>query len=176
MRCISVVFAVTQCLSVCPSVMFVDHVKMNKHVFEIFCGTFTLWEHLFAITGMCRWSVVSGKVKIRIGTLNLNLNNVIEIDRALKFLNRPSLHHADGFPVIQAGSVLIAMNRCSKFSMTNLDKVIVWKDLGSTLQWYLHAASASSKHQPLLAFHPCNILCDSCRGVSRGNKNVGCGT
>jgi len=27
-----------------------------------------------------------------------------------------------------------------------------------------------------LSFHPCNILRDCCRGVSRGNKNVGCGT
>ena len=27
-----------------------------------------------------------------------------------------------------------------------------------------------------LSFHPCNILHDSRRGVSRGNKNVGCGT
>ena len=27
-----------------------------------------------------------------------------------------------------------------------------------------------------LSFHPCNILRDSRRGVSRGNKNVGCGT
>jgi len=27
-----------------------------------------------------------------------------------------------------------------------------------------------------LSFHPCNILRDSCRGVSRGNKNMGCGT
>ena len=44
MRCISAVFAVMQCLSVClsvcpsvhPSVTFVDHVKTNKHIFEIF--------------------------------------------------------------------------------------------------------------------------------------------
>ena len=27
-----------------------------------------------------------------------------------------------------------------------------------------------------LSFHPCNILRDSRRGVSRRNKNVGCGT
>jgi len=27
-----------------------------------------------------------------------------------------------------------------------------------------------------LSFHPCNILRDNRRGVSRGNKNVGCGT
>ena len=36
----STVFAVMQCLSVClyvcPSVTFVDHVKTNKHIFEIF--------------------------------------------------------------------------------------------------------------------------------------------
>ena len=28
----------------------------------------------------------------------------------------------------------------------------------------------------LLSFHPCNILRDNRRGISRGNKNVGCGT
>ena len=32
----SAVFAVTQCLSVCLSVTFVDHVKTNKDIFEIF--------------------------------------------------------------------------------------------------------------------------------------------
>ena len=36
MRCISAVFAVMQCPSVCSSVTFVDHVKTNKHIFEIF--------------------------------------------------------------------------------------------------------------------------------------------
>ena len=36
MRCISAVFAVTRYLSVCLSVTFVDHVKTNKDVFEIF--------------------------------------------------------------------------------------------------------------------------------------------
>ena len=36
MRCISVVFAVMQCPSVCPSVTFVDHVKTNKRIFEIY--------------------------------------------------------------------------------------------------------------------------------------------
>ena len=39
MRCISAVFAVTRCLSVCPSVClsvtFVDHIRTNKHIFEI---------------------------------------------------------------------------------------------------------------------------------------------
>jgi len=29
--CISAAIAVMQCLSVCPSVTFVDHVKTNKH-------------------------------------------------------------------------------------------------------------------------------------------------
>jgi len=32
----SAVYAVIQCLSVRPSVTFVDHVKTNKHIFEIF--------------------------------------------------------------------------------------------------------------------------------------------
>ena len=40
MRCISAVFAVEHAvsvrLSVCLSVTFVDHVKTNKHIFEIF--------------------------------------------------------------------------------------------------------------------------------------------
>ena len=35
-RCISAVFAVMQCLSVCLSVTFVHHVKTNKHIFKIF--------------------------------------------------------------------------------------------------------------------------------------------
>ena len=30
--------------------------------------------------------------------------------------------------------------------------------------------------QALLSFRPCNILRDNRRGISRGNKNVGCGT
>jgi len=34
--CISAAYAVTQCLSIHPSVTFVDHVKTNKHIFEIF--------------------------------------------------------------------------------------------------------------------------------------------
>jgi len=38
--CISAAYAVMRCLSVCPSVCvsvtFVDHVKTNKHIFEIF--------------------------------------------------------------------------------------------------------------------------------------------
>ena len=40
MRCISAVFTVMQCPSIClsvhPSVTFVDHIKKNKHIFEIF--------------------------------------------------------------------------------------------------------------------------------------------
>ena len=36
MLCISAVYAGTRCLSVCLSVTFVDHVKTNKHIFEIF--------------------------------------------------------------------------------------------------------------------------------------------
>jgi len=40
MLCISAVYAVIQCPSVCLSVRlsvtFVDHVKTNKHIFEIF--------------------------------------------------------------------------------------------------------------------------------------------
>jgi len=36
MLCISAAYAVMQCLSVCVSVKFVDHVKTNKHIFKIF--------------------------------------------------------------------------------------------------------------------------------------------
>jgi len=36
MLCISAAYAVMQCLSVCVSVTFMDHVKTNKHMFEIF--------------------------------------------------------------------------------------------------------------------------------------------
>jgi len=36
MLCISAAIAIMRCPSVCPSVTFVDHVKMNKHIFEIF--------------------------------------------------------------------------------------------------------------------------------------------
>jgi len=35
MLCISVVYAVMRCPSVCLSVTFVDHVKTNTHIFEI---------------------------------------------------------------------------------------------------------------------------------------------
>ena len=38
---------------------------------------------------------------------------------------------------------------------------------------WVHAARGLASIE--LSFHPCNILRDSCRGVSRGNKNVGCG-
>ena len=50
MRCISAVFAVMQCLSVCPSVTFVDHVKTNKRIFEIFSpsGSDTILVFRFA--------------------------------------------------------------------------------------------------------------------------------
>ena len=36
MLCISAAYAVMRCMSVCLSVTFVDHVKMNKHIFEFF--------------------------------------------------------------------------------------------------------------------------------------------
>ena len=36
MLCISAVYAGTRCLTVYLSVTFVDHVKTNKHIFEIF--------------------------------------------------------------------------------------------------------------------------------------------
>ena len=36
MLCINAAYAVMRCLCVCLSVMFVDHVKTNKHIFKIF--------------------------------------------------------------------------------------------------------------------------------------------
>ena len=36
MLCISAAYAVMQCVSVCVSVTFVDHVKTNKHIFKNF--------------------------------------------------------------------------------------------------------------------------------------------
>jgi len=36
MLCISAAYAVMRCLSVSVSVTFVDHVKMNKDIFELF--------------------------------------------------------------------------------------------------------------------------------------------
>ena len=44
MLCISSVYAVIRCPSVCLSFTFVDHVKTNKHIFEIFSpsGSYTI--------------------------------------------------------------------------------------------------------------------------------------
>jgi len=39
---------------------------------------------------------------------------------------------------------------------------------------WVHAAMGLTNIE--LSFHPCNILRDNRRGVSRRNKNVGCGT
>jgi len=39
---------------------------------------------------------------------------------------------------------------------------------------WAHAARGLTSIE--LSFHPCNVLRDSRRGVSRRNKNVGCGT
>jgi len=39
---------------------------------------------------------------------------------------------------------------------------------------WVHAAKDLTSIE--LTFHPCNILRDNRKGVSRGNKNVGCGT
>ena len=55
-RCISVVFAVMQCLSVCPSVTFVDHVKTNKHIFEIFSPSGSDTILVFPYQTGCRYS------------------------------------------------------------------------------------------------------------------------
>jgi len=60
MRCISAVFAVMQCpsvcLSVCPSVTFVDQVKTNKHIFEIFSASGSHTILVFPHQRGCRYS------------------------------------------------------------------------------------------------------------------------
>ena len=44
------------------------------------------------------------------------------------------------------------------------------------LAWLLQVHAARDLASIELSFHRCNILRDSRRGVSRGNKNVGCST
>ena len=56
MRCTSAVFAVMQCLSVCLSVTFVDHVKTNKHIFEIFSPSGSDTILVFPYQRGCRYS------------------------------------------------------------------------------------------------------------------------
>jgi len=46
-----------------------------------------------------------------------------------------------------------------------------WETVADRL---IHAARDLTSIE--LSFHPCNILRDNRRGVSMGNKNVGCGT
>ena len=50
------VFAVMQCPSVCPSVTFVDHVKTNKHIFEIFSPSGSDTILVFPYQRGCRYS------------------------------------------------------------------------------------------------------------------------
>jgi len=52
----SAVFAVTQCLSVCLSVTFVDHVKTNKDIFEIFPPSDSDTVLVFPSQRGCRYS------------------------------------------------------------------------------------------------------------------------
>jgi len=56
MRCISAVFAVMQCLSVRLSVTFVDHVKTNKHIIEIFSPSGSDTILVFSSERGCRYS------------------------------------------------------------------------------------------------------------------------
>jgi len=56
MRCVSAVFAVMQCLSVRLSVTFVDHVKTNKHIFEIFSPSDSDTSLVFPYRMGCRYS------------------------------------------------------------------------------------------------------------------------
>ena len=60
MLCISVVYAVMQCLCVCPSVCtsvtFVDHVKTNKRIFEIFSPSGNRTILVFPYQRGCRYS------------------------------------------------------------------------------------------------------------------------
>jgi len=52
----SAVFAVTQCLSVCLSVTFVDYVKTNKDIFEIFSPSDSDTILVFTSQRGCRYS------------------------------------------------------------------------------------------------------------------------
>ena len=52
----SAVFAVMQCLSVCPSVTFVDHVKTNKDIFEFFSPSGSDNILVFPSKRGCRYS------------------------------------------------------------------------------------------------------------------------
>ena len=52
----SAVFAVMQCPSVCLSVTFVDHVKTNKHIFEIFSPSGSDTILIFPSQRGCRYS------------------------------------------------------------------------------------------------------------------------
>ena len=56
MRCISAVFAVMQCLSVCPSVTFVDHVKTNKDIFKTYLPSGSDTILVFPSQRACRYS------------------------------------------------------------------------------------------------------------------------
>ena len=56
MRCISAVFAVTRCPSVCLSVTFVDYVKTNKCIFEIFSPSGSDTILVFQSQRGCRYS------------------------------------------------------------------------------------------------------------------------
>jgi len=67
MRCISAAYVG---MSVCPSVTFVDHVKTNKHIFEIFSPSGSRTILVFLYQRRCRYSdgnPPNGCVKCRWG-------------------------------------------------------------------------------------------------------------
>jgi len=74
MLCISAAYAVMRCLlvrpSVCASVTFVDHVKTNKHIFEIFSPSGS--DTILVFPYQTRWRYSDGNppnggVKCRLG-------------------------------------------------------------------------------------------------------------
>ena len=69
MLCISAAIAVMRCPSVWPSVTFVDHVKTNKHFFEIFSpsGSHTILVFRYQTGGDIRTGTPNGGVECKWG-------------------------------------------------------------------------------------------------------------
>ena len=63
--------------------------------------------------------------------------------------------------------------KCGKIAIFGLTHWLKHRITRKLLKIEVHAARGLASIE--LSFHPCNILCDNHRGVSRGNKNVGWG-
>jgi len=71
----------------------------------------------------------------------------------------------------------IARQKCDKIAIFGLTHWLKHRITRKLLKYRLHAARGLGRLASIeFPFHPCNILRDNGRGVSRGNKNVGCGT